>query len=207
MDPIVLSYHDVCLRKSDIDTLQGSNWLNDAIISFMFEYYQQETYKQHSEHIHFFDPSIVQLIKQNPSFAPDVLKPHFKDDKKDLFLFPINDNTENKVGGTHWSLLVCDRYDRSLTHYDSSYSKSNQSTARLVGKILSSTVFKGCECFEADAEGQTNSHDCGVHLLMNAERAVAQKFSFSRARLEGDSAGYRSYIKGVVDEKINNSKQ
>ena len=207
MDPIVLSYHDVCLRKSDIDTLQGSNWLNDAIISFMFEYYQQETYKQHSEHIHFFDPSIVQLIKQNPSFAEEILKPHFKDDKKDLFLFPINDNTENKVGGTHWSLLVCDKAATGLSHYDSSYSKSNQSTAKLVSKILSSTVFKGCDYCEADAEVQTNCYDCGVHLLMNAERAVAQKFSFVKERCDGSSTEYRGYVKGVINEKICNSKQ
>ena len=207
MDPIVLSYHDVCLRKSDLETLQGRNWLNDAIISFMFEYYQQETYKQNSEHIHFFDPSIVQLIKQNPSFAPDILKPHFKDDNKDVFLFPINDNSENEVGGTHWSLLVCDRSARNLSHYDSSCSKSNQSTAKLVSKTLSSTVFKGCVYCEADAKVQTNLYDCGVHLLMNAEKAISQKFSFNRERFDGNSSEYRSYTKGVVDEKIGNSKQ
>ncbi len=34
----VLSYHDTCLKESDVALLKGPQWLNDKIISFYFEY-------------------------------------------------------------------------------------------------------------------------------------------------------------------------
>ena len=40
MDRTVLSYHDTLLKQSDVSLLEGSNWLNDKIIGFYFEYVQ-----------------------------------------------------------------------------------------------------------------------------------------------------------------------
>jgi len=37
MNDIILSYHDSLLRRSDLELLQEGRWLNDSIISFMFE--------------------------------------------------------------------------------------------------------------------------------------------------------------------------
>jgi sentrin-specific protease 8 len=37
MDPIVLSYHNSLLRKSDVALLEEPNWLNDKVIGFYFE--------------------------------------------------------------------------------------------------------------------------------------------------------------------------
>jgi len=33
----VLSYHDTCLKESDVSLLEGPRWLNDKIIAFYFE--------------------------------------------------------------------------------------------------------------------------------------------------------------------------
>jgi hypothetical protein len=37
-DPVVVTYHDVTLHESDVGLLDGSNWLNDNIIAYYFEY-------------------------------------------------------------------------------------------------------------------------------------------------------------------------
>lgn len=43
-DDVVLSYHDVCLRHEDIDTLKGPYWLNDQVIAFAFEHMTREAF-------------------------------------------------------------------------------------------------------------------------------------------------------------------
>lgn len=43
MDKIILSYHNSCLYTSDINILKkDTEWLNDRIISFYFEYLENE---------------------------------------------------------------------------------------------------------------------------------------------------------------------
>ena len=37
-DPVVLSFNDSLLRKSDVELLNDAQWLNDNIIGFAFEY-------------------------------------------------------------------------------------------------------------------------------------------------------------------------
>ena len=48
-DPVILSYFDSLLRQSDIALLEKPNWLNDKIIGFAFQYYQEVNYS-------FYDP-------------------------------------------------------------------------------------------------------------------------------------------------------
>lgn len=57
MDPVLLSYHDATLRQSDIDTLCEGEWINDAVIAFMYEIFAREC-----PHIGFWPPSIVELL-------------------------------------------------------------------------------------------------------------------------------------------------
>ena len=40
-DPVILSYHDSVLRQSDLVLLERPNWLNDNIIAFAFQYFQE----------------------------------------------------------------------------------------------------------------------------------------------------------------------
>ena len=44
-DPVILSYFDSLLRQSDIALLEKPNWLNDKIIGFAFQYYQEVKYQ------------------------------------------------------------------------------------------------------------------------------------------------------------------
>jgi hypothetical protein len=43
MDKLILSYKDACLYESDLAILRSDNaWLSDRIITFYFEYIQNE---------------------------------------------------------------------------------------------------------------------------------------------------------------------
>lgn len=46
MAKLILSYYDTCLYDSDYAILKsGTDWINDRIISFYFEYLQREVYE------------------------------------------------------------------------------------------------------------------------------------------------------------------
>jgi|TARA_B110000967_G_C18880479_1_gene560759 sentrin-specific protease 8 len=42
MDDMVIAYHDCVLRVRDVALLTGPHWLNDAVMSFYFEYLREE---------------------------------------------------------------------------------------------------------------------------------------------------------------------
>ena len=83
MDPIVLSFHDSLLRQSDVQLLDGSNWLNDKIIGFYFEYgtpflqplhescpvhlphryLEYVVFREFSDRVCFVTPDVTQFIK------------------------------------------------------------------------------------------------------------------------------------------------
>jgi sentrin-specific protease 8 len=108
-DPILVSYHDSIVRKSNLKTLDDSNWLDDNIITFAFEYLQYESKfpKDNKNIFGFLTPPVVQLIKMSDDlFAEQILQSIDFLDKQFLIL-PINDNERVTVfGGSHWSLLI-----------------------------------------------------------------------------------------------------
>lgn len=108
-DPILVSYHDSIVRPSNLKTLENSNWLDDNIITFAFEYLQNDSkFTKNREKIFAFaSPPVVQLLKMtDDSFAEQLLQSIEFGEKKFLFL-PINNNRQvTAFGGTHWSLLI-----------------------------------------------------------------------------------------------------
>lgn len=108
-DPILVSYHDSIVRLSNLRTLDDSNWLDDNIITFAFEYLQYESeYTKNNDNLYaFVTPPVVQLVKMSDDyFAEQVLQSIGFLDKRFLIL-PINNNTQVTVfGGSHWSLLI-----------------------------------------------------------------------------------------------------
>ena len=55
-DPVILSYFDSLLRQSDIALLEKPNWLNDKIIGFAFQYYQEVILHQWPQRRHIIWP-------------------------------------------------------------------------------------------------------------------------------------------------------
>lgn len=174
---VVLSYHDVLIRRSDFDCLSSpSGWLNDIIISFWFEYLKQDLYKNKSNDLFIIYPELSQMLKSSldeleikciiESTGVMDLLPKLK-----LILVPINDmSTEStSVGGSHWSLLAYLPQKKSAFHYDS-HGTSNMSHANLIyNRLMCCFSQKPCKIISGDCIQQSNCFDCGIHLCANAE--------------------------------------
>ncbi|XP_010217101.1 PREDICTED: sentrin-specific protease 8 [Tinamus guttatus] len=172
MDPVVLSYMDSLLRQSDVALLDPPNWLNDHIIGFAFEYFACDQFQEFCDQVSFIGPEVAQFIKcaTSQEEVAAFLQPLDLVHKKLLFL-PINDNSNQTAGGTHWSLLVYFRDKKSFAHYDS-HSKSNSAHAKQVAKKLEAFLGRkgGKVTFvEEKAPAQQNSYDCGMYVICNTE--------------------------------------
>lgn len=168
MDPVVLSYHDSLLHRSDLELLNEGQWLNDRLIGFMYEYFEREVFKELASRgfALFVNPSTVQYLKLCSSL--DEAKMCFLEplemNNRDVIFFPLNNNNRvNVAGGSHWSLAVLLKSTRSLIHFDST--GSNESEARTFFDKFKSYFL--LENFSTDPEfpKQSNSSDCGVFLL------------------------------------------
>ncbi|KPP75555.1 sentrin-specific protease 8-like [Scleropages formosus] len=171
MDPVVLSYQDSLLRRSDVALLEGPYWLNDQVIGFAFEYFTIERFKGLSKAACFISPEVTQFIKCTSS-----------QEELALFLEPlnlpacrwvflaVNDNSHQTAGGTHWSLLLYRRDSGCFSHYDSQ-SGSNALHARRIASKLESFLgaAKKPLFVEELAPAQQNSYDCGMYVICNTE--------------------------------------
>lgn len=180
-----LEYHDVIVTKQDTELLSGPHWINDILISFVFEYYRQEIYKNQASSLAFVPPDFTQLIKltcdadEARAFASTLNL-----ERKNVIFLPINDNDLDEQGGTHWSLLVYFKDLDRFIHYDSQENSCNFESARIVASRLvpvlqirdkaetttrsnrrSSSQNQLISEYD-DFPKQENSYDCGLYVIM-----------------------------------------
>lgn len=169
---IVLDYHDSLLYESDVKLLQSSQWLNDKIIGFIYEYFENEKYKEifKKNLVACLNPSVVQLIKltQDTNEAILCFMDPLKLNTKKYILIPINDNSSENIGGSHWSLLLIERNSKVAYHFDS-FGSSNKFIAQ--GLYQKFKHYFECEKFEefSKTPQQTNTFDCGMYLVAFSE--------------------------------------
>ncbi|XP_054627962.1 sentrin-specific protease 8 isoform X1 [Dunckerocampus dactyliophorus] len=176
MDPVVLSYQDSLLRRSDVSLLEGPNWLNDQIIGFAFEYLAGERFRILGENIIFISPEVTQFIKcaSTPEELAMFLEPLDLASRRWVFL-AVNDNSNQTAGGSHWSLLVYHHNSNHFAHYDSQHC-SNSLHARRIASKLETVLGAGRKALfvEEPSPTQHNSYDCGMYVICIAE-ALCEK--------------------------------
>lgn len=139
--PIILSFHDTLIHRSDLDLLDGPYWLNDTIISFYFEYLEKVVFNTANELL-FVSPEVTQCIKMVQKEEIKTFLEPLGVNKKKFIFFALNDNdTPDMAGGSHWSLLVYSKPENSFYHFDSS-NLSNHDVAWEFGSHLSSYLVK-----------------------------------------------------------------
>ncbi|XP_049773714.1 sentrin-specific protease 8-like [Schistocerca cancellata] len=172
-DQVVLSFHDTLLHRSDIELLTGPYWLNDTLISFYFEYLQRVLFMNQKDYL-FIGPEVTQCLKVSPFEEINVfLDPLNAKEYKYIFLALNDSDIVETTGGTHWSLLVYCKLEDTFFHFDSS-SGFNNHHAKVLADGLSkyfSPIAKSV-FIEAPSLQQTNSYDCGVHLLCNVDHII-----------------------------------
>lgn len=172
-DKIILSYFNAIIRESDIDILESTKWLRDAVIGFYFEYLQYEKYKDNNELL-FVSPEVTQCLKESTSIDIPLFLDPIDAKKKHLIFMALNDCADvTSPGGSHWSLLVYDKPKNTFYHADS-FNDSNYAQSKKLVKNLSIYFPQSSESnLEVlDVLQQTNSYDCGVHLLCNVDHIV-----------------------------------
>ncbi|XP_055518854.1 sentrin-specific protease 8 [Leucoraja erinacea] len=171
MNSVILSYHDSLIRHSDMLLLNPPNWLNDHIISFAFEYFATEQYKELLGKVCFISPEVTQFIKCTTSQEELAifLEPLALNQKSLVFL-AVNDNSVQAAGGSHWSLLHYSRDKDCFSHFDSC-SSMNESHARQIARKLQHFLGTKSEVpfLEELAPVQKNSYDCGMYVICNTE--------------------------------------
>ncbi|XP_056648548.1 sentrin-specific protease 8-like [Diorhabda sublineata] len=179
---VVLSYNESLLRSSDIELLKGPNWLNDTVISFYFEYLENDLFKG-LNYLLFVTPEVTQCIKVSPQNELNIfLGPLVNSIMREFIFFALNDNQlVDSSGGSHWSLLVFSRPEKMVYHYDSSQGSNDDQAVELGEKILKYFSFpvqgkvQNMPCLQ-----QTNGYDCGVHVLCNAEQLASYASHYGR---------------------------
>ncbi|XP_062868915.1 sentrin-specific protease 8 [Trichomycterus rosablanca] len=185
MDPVVLSYQDSLLRRSDVSLLEGPYWLNDQVIGFAFEYFATERFKNLGDAVCFISPEVTQFIKCSLSQEELAvfLEPLRLASRHWVFL-AVNDNSNQAAGGSHWSLLLYQGNTGRFSHFDSQ-SGANVMHARRIAAKLQGYLGLGTDVLftEEPCPSQQNSYDCGMYVICNAEALCERALVEGCARL------------------------
>lgn len=158
----LIQYGTVALYNSDLRQMLPGEWINDNIISIVYEFLIK-TYidEQMSRHLRFINPPVVQLMLYTDYDIIDGAD--YRDAK--FIMLPINETVE----GDHWFLVVVNLLENSLHIYDSMADDSTQLIKTIVEKLTKYKLIASSakiKIINVPIEQQSNFDDCGVYLIM-----------------------------------------
>lgn len=164
---IVLSYYNCLLRTTDVNLLRGPHWLNDVLIGFYFEYLDEKFNNPGREKLLFVSPELTQLLKMTDPLHYDIFLAPIHALNSSFIFFPLNNcDRKDAAGGTHWSLLVYSRVERTCFHFDSSRGFNTSVALEFSRNIMTYLLNEEERRFvEADCPQQDNGYDCGLFVL------------------------------------------
>uniref|UniRef100_A0A6V7IS39 Ubiquitin-like protease family profile domain-containing protein n=1 Tax=Bracon brevicornis TaxID=1563983 RepID=A0A6V7IS39_9HYME len=171
IDETILSYYDVLIRRSDLETLDDRSWLNDTIIGFYFDYLERtRATKLSSTKVVLVSPELTQLMKMTePEDYISIIGDRIKRDT-DFIFFPLNNSEERMdMGGSHWSLLIYSKTEFACFHFDSSCNANAEIAAKFSMKIFAFLGVARAYVRSVHCPQQVNSYDCGIYVLTFAE--------------------------------------
>ncbi|CAO3687308.1 hypothetical protein G6F70_002391 [Rhizopus microsporus] len=166
-DKLILSYHDVVIRQSDLKTLEPGQWLNDTMLSFHMEFLERTFVPKEANYL-FLRPGMVQLItfiEGDVTQLEAVLPSNM--DKYEAVFMPINDGQPSAAySGTHWSLMVFIRGTNSFYYYDTlrfNNLRDAELTCKRIQPLLK--LDKPAQFIPSSAPQQDNGSDCGLYVI------------------------------------------
>jgi len=182
MDKLITDKYNCEIRRKDIDTLVGLNWLNDEIINFYFNMLMERNPKE----IYCFNTFFYGKLKDS---GHKMLKRWTK--KVDIFSFkliliPIH-------LGMHWTLASIDMIKKEITYYDSMNGNNQECVKLLLIYLKDELKDKKKQVLDTEnwntiiAKGipqQMNGSDCGMFTCKYADYLSRnKKFTFNQSSM------------------------
>lgn len=108
-------------------------------------------------------------MMNNPEEINAIIFDPLEVQKRSFIIFAINNNNEDKAGGSHWSLCVYSKPDNTFFHFDSSGYFNHIPCDQLVNIVKKSFKDPSAEFQTVDCLQQNNSYDCGIYVLCHAD--------------------------------------
>lgn len=207
-NPVVLSYNNSLLRKKDVELLKGPYWINDTIIGFYFEYLDETTTNSVVKELLFVSPELTQLLKLTASSDYGMLLGSINAKSSSFVFFPLNNcDSRESAGGSHWSLLVYSKPEKTCFHFDSSKGLNSDVAKDFAKSITDYFCPDGLWSYlEIDTPQQENGYDCGLYVLCNTDLVSNHAVAHSKIKnctfggLKSLADGKRGKILELIDD-------
>ncbi|KAH8292512.1 hypothetical protein KR054_011176, partial [Drosophila jambulina] len=193
------------IKRSDILTLVGSNWLNDEVINFYMNLLIERSEQREGELPSVYAMNTFFLQRLTLSGHAGVSRWTRRVDlfSKDIIPVPVHHE------GAHWCMAIIHMRDRTIRYYDS-MGRHNQFVLDALESYLQQESLDKCQVpFDTsgftiesvqDVPRQSNGYDCGVFSCMFAEYVTRNaKINFSQKNM----AYFRKrMILEIIDGKL-----
>ncbi|MCP4254983.1 MAG: hypothetical protein GY775_16575, partial [Candidatus Scalindua sp.] len=166
-----LKLGEVNITDEDIQSLEIGQDVTDGIITLAMKLLEEafDTIIKR-DRIRLLSPNLTYLLQRGNKIDVMEEKKNLKINESEWVLYPINNKTDvNEInGGTHWSLLLYSKKDRTYYHFDPIQSMNESHAKHMILNTLDYDTFeKGLPNYvEMKCERQTNGHDCGPYIMM-----------------------------------------
>ena len=172
------------IRRKDLETLQGLNWLNDEVINFYFNMIAERG----SKSVYCFNTFFYSKLRDSGHKA---LRRWTK--KVDIFsyhmiLIPVH-------LGMHWTLAAIDFKGKQINYYDSMNGNNNECLNLLMQYLREESLDKRKQEFDTNGwqlnnvkgiPQQMNGSDCGMFACKYADYlSRGKRFTFSQVSRYG----------------------
>jgi Ulp1 family protease len=134
---LLFSWERSNLYDSDVSLLKGSNWLNDNVITFAFEYLSHKQFAD-SKKVNFIDAgsSFIIMHEKDMEDLQDTVEGCRISADKYLF-FPVSDKNpySDVPGGGHWALLMFDCEKKKFYYIDSARTMNIRNGRQLAEQV------------------------------------------------------------------------
>ena len=207
----VLEYKGVNITAEDVKTLDRGQWVSDEMIA-LHQVIMEEDKTVEDHGILYVTPSNTFLLKMDKDGKLiDDMKRDWNIRKMRWIFYPINNNNEtDKVGGTHWSLLIFNRTGNKYYHYDPIKGMNREHAQALITNTKDNSN-GGSDYIEMECPQQKNSFDCGIYTMLITAELTSNIIERSGPKIkytnEETAINFREEMKDVINHRISKTEK
>ncbi|XP_013136078.1 PREDICTED: sentrin-specific protease 1-like isoform X2 [Papilio polytes] len=187
LDQVLVQKFRMSIRRRDLQTLSGLNWLNDEVINFYMELITERSEQRPDlPKIHHFNTFFYPKLMRQGQAALQRWTKKVDIFSKDIILVPVH-------LGVHWCLSVVDLRARRVAYLDSMGGSNQPCLDALLQYLRDEHQHKKGQPFDdkgwktenlKNIPQQMNGSDCGMFACTFAEFASRDaRFSFAQAHM------------------------